>query len=132
MAIEKGIFQKIHNQGINLLFDNVHTSKYVYIIWYDESKKDKRYIYKVKAILSEDNNKQDYLKDNTFETLRLQVKVRKKDLENAKELSGKSEKCVFNKIKEIEIEGISYSEVKNNLNNQTQDLLVFDILKNKR
>ena len=132
MAINDKLFQKIHKKGMDLLFDKVHNSRYVFITWFDEQNKNDKYRYKVKAILSEENNKQDYLKDNTFETLRLQVKVRKKDLEEANELSGKSKKCIFNKIKEIEIEGTIYSEVKNNFNEQTQELLVFDILKNKR
>lgn len=132
MAINDKLFQKIHKQGMDLLFDKVHNSKYVYITWFDDQTKNDKYRYKVKAILSEENDKQDYLKDNTFETLRLQVKVRKKDLEEAEELSGKTKKCIFNKIKEIEIEGIIYSEVKNNFNEQTQELLIFDILKNKR
>ena len=132
MAIDDKIFQKIHKQAMDLLFDSVHNTKYVLITWYDEQTKTDKYTYKVKALLSEDNNKQDYLRDDTFETLRIQVKVRKKDLENALEIHKKQKKCIFNKIKEIEIEGLSYSEVKNNQNNQTQDLLVFDILKNKR
>ena len=118
------IFDKIHKIGVYKLFDMHNTRKVKVFTQNDLS-------FTVRALISEEKNVQEKLKDNTTEEVVLIVKIKEDELRQVKDDKTGTKNCVFSQIIAIEVDKIKYSETFDNKNNHTKDLLTFKLFKAK-
>ena len=118
------IFDKIHKIGVYKLFDMHNTRKVKVFTQNDLS-------FTVRALISEEKNVQEKLKDNTTEEVVFIVKIKEDELRQVKDDKTGTKNCVFSQIIAIEVDKIKYSETFDNKNNHTKDLLTFKLFKAK-
>lgn len=121
--ITDNIFDRIHKQGVNKMF-SMHNLRKVKV--YTD-----KFSFTVSALMSEEKNQQEKLKNNTTEEITLLIKIKEEELRNVRSDQNPSKRCIFTDITSIEIDGKKYSQTFDSKNNHTKDLIIFKLFKAK-
>ena len=116
-------FKKLHLHGQNLIF-NKFQSKLKIVI---EDSKLNRFL--VSGLISKYNDNNNKISDDSMDTNKVYIKFMVSELETVKDIATKKINLRYDDMKTIILDGLRYNVNKFEINNQSRDFLIMEIIK---
>ena len=116
-------FKKLHLHGQNLIF-NKFQSKLKIVI---EDSKLNRFL--VSGLISKYTDTNNKISDDSMDTNKVYIKFMVSELETVKDIATKKINLRYDDMKTIILDGLRYNVNKFEINNQSRDFLIMEIIK---